>query len=220
MASVSERPSPTWTVARLRRHFGMIPEARILLRPLPGTATEKDLLKVNGRKEGLCELVDGVLLEKAVGAKESMLTCVLIHIISNFLDRNNWGIVLGADGMLRLMPGLVRAPDISFISWDRLPGGELPEQAIPPIAPDLAVEVISKGNTRKEMERKLAEYFRNGVRLAWLVYPKKRTIEVYTSPAAKIVLGNGQTLEGGEVLPGFTLPLAKLFAPRRRPNRS
>jgi Uma2 family endonuclease len=219
MATVTERPSPTWTLSRLRRYFGMIPAERILMKPAPGTATEKDLLRINNSGEHLCELVDSVLVEKAVGAKESFLACLIIHIINTYLDHHRHGIVLGADGLMRLVPGLVRPPDVSFISWDRLPGGELSDEPIPSLVPNLAIEVISKSNTRKEMERKLEEYFTTGVQLAWLVYPKKRTVEVYTSPTQKTVLGNSATLDGGDLLPGFSLPLATLFAPPRRPAR-
>lgn len=77
---------------------------------------------------------------------------------------------------------------------------------------DLAVEVISEANTKKEMERKLREYFTAGVRLVWLIYPKTRTVEVYTSATECRRVRHDQTLDGGDVLPGFELPLRKLFA--------
>jgi Uma2 family endonuclease len=78
--------------------------------------------------------------------------------------------------------------------------------------PDLAVEVLSKSNTEKEMKRKLREYFEAGTRLVWLVDPKARTVRVYTSPRKFKLLTEDQTLDGGEVLPGFELSLRKLFA--------
>ena len=207
------RPSPTWTLPQLRRHFDMIPAERILLDPPPGTATEKDLERVNGRKEHLCELVDGVLVEKAMGTKEGLLGGWLLHMLWDHLEGRDLGIALGGDAMLKLLPGLVRAPDVSFISAERLPGGELPDEAIASISPDLAVEVISKGNAKKEIERKLREYFASGTRLAWVVRPKTRTVEVYTSATDKKVLRVRQSLDGGDVLPGFRLSLARLFAP-------
>ena len=85
------------------------------------------------------------------------------------MDRNDLGFLTGSDGAVRLMPGLIRIPDISFIAWDQLPKRERPTDAIAGLAPALAVEVLSKGNTRKEMDRKVGEYFRCGVRLVWLV---------------------------------------------------
>jgi Uma2 family endonuclease len=109
------------------------------------------------------------------------------------------------------MPGKVRLPDTGFISWDRLPGREAPTDPILDLAPDLAVEILSKSNTKAEMKRKLREYFEAGVRLVWLIDPKTRTILVHTSSKASTKLAVGQSLDGGDVLPGFALPLAELF---------
>ncbi len=73
-------------------------------------------------------------------------------------------------------------PDVAFMSWDRLPGKTVPDEAIPELAPDLAIEVLSAGNTKGEMERKLKDYFFAGVRLVWYIDWRRRTAEVYTSP--------------------------------------
>jgi Uma2 family endonuclease len=213
-----KQPSPTWSLAQLRRHFGMIPAERIVLDPPPGTATEEDLIGRDKRGGPTCELVDGVLVEKAMGYEESELALELAFFIKLYLRTRKLGIVLGEAGFLRLFPGVVRAPDISFISWERVPSNELPDEAIAPFAPDLAVEVISESNTRAEMARKLREYFEGGARLVWFVYPKTRTVAVYTSVTKVRRLRHTQTLEGGDVLPGFELPLAQLFAPRRKPR--
>jgi Uma2 family endonuclease len=213
----NSHPDPTWTVARLSRYFGVPPE-RLLLHPRPGMATEDDLIYVNEHGDRLCELVDGVLVEKAMGFYEGFLAGVLLRLLGAHIDRHKLGIVVPGDANLRLFPGLVRMPDVSFISWERLPGGEVPDVPVAGLAPDLAVEVISRGNTRKEMERKLGEYFSAGVRLAWLIYPKKRTVEVYTSPLDKKVLVKDDILDGGDVLPGFSLSLGEYFAPRKAPR--
>jgi Uma2 family endonuclease len=114
---------------------------------------------------------------------------------------------------MRLAPGLVRIPDISFISWDRLPDRRVPREPIPDLAPDLAVEVISRHNTRQEMDRKLQDYFAAGVRLVWHVYHSpRREVWVYVSPTEHSVVREDETLDGGAVLPGFQLALADLFA--------
>jgi Uma2 family endonuclease len=116
------------------------------------------------------------------------------------------------------MPGLVRIPDVFFISWQRLPAHEVPSDPIPGLAPDLAVEVLSEGNTPGEMQRKLKDYFFAGVRLVWFVNPDARTVQVYTAPDQSTVLSEPQTLEGGLVLPGLRVPLQKLFT--RTPRRA
>ena len=123
------------------------------------------------------------------------------------------------DGAVRLFPGLVRIPDVAFASWARFPGGRRPKAAIPALAPDLAVEVISKGNTKAEMARKLGDYFRAGVRLVWLVEPKTRTVRVYTAADRFTVLKPGQVLDGGDVLPGFTVRVDELFPGDESLNR-
>jgi Uma2 family endonuclease len=214
MADVVTEPSTTPTVTDLLARLGNIPPHRVLLRPTPGTATEQDVIDIEAREDRLCELVDGVLVEKAMGYEESALAALLIHFLVGFVRQHDLGIVAGADGTLRLMPGLVRIPDVSFVSWDRLPGRRYPRQPIPDLAPDLAVEVLSKSNTAQEMKRKLREYFGVGVRLVWCVDPRARTVRVYTAENQSVLLTAEQTLDGGAVLPGFALPLAQLF-PRR-----
>ena len=133
-------------------------------------------------------------------------------MLNIFVRPRKLGIVTGADGAVRLFGGLVRIPDVAFASWDRFPGRKRPKVAVPELAPDLVVEVLSKGNTRAEMRRKLGEYFSAGVRLVWLVDPRKRTVRVYTSVEHSVLLKEGQSLDGGDVLPGFVLALEELFA--------
>src|SRR4051812_31261543 len=147
------------TVADLVHWLGGIPLDRIRFHPAPGTATEADVAATDDGNKRLCELVDGVLVEKAVGFFESYLAATLGASIVGFLNRQDLGIVVGAAVMLRLAPGLVRSPDVSFISWDRLPGRVIPTDPVPDLVPDLAVEVLSVSNTPAEMARKRAEYF-------------------------------------------------------------
>jgi Uma2 family endonuclease len=85
-------------------------------------------------------------------------------------------------------------------------------EPIPGLAPDLVVEVLSESNTEGEMARKRREYFTAGVRIVWLIDPEGRTVEVFVSEDQSTVLDEGQTLDGGNVLPGFTLLLGELFA--------
>ena len=176
-------------------------------------ATERDLLVAIRRSDRLYELVDGTLVEKAMGLSESMIAGQLLIEIGVFARQHDLGIPAGADGTVRLLKGLVRIPDVSFFCWDKLPGRMLPSEPIPDLSPDLAVEVLSETNTEEEMDRKLREYFLAGVRLVWVIDPRKRTAAVYTSPdAPTVTLNETEALDGGNVLPGFKLPLAELFA--------
>jgi Uma2 family endonuclease len=199
------------TIGDLLRRLGNIPAGRVRLHPYPGTATEKDVIEVLDREDRLCELVEGTLVEKPMGYEESAIACLIIMAVNMFVRPRKLGIVTGADGTIKLFAGLVRIPDVAFTSWDRLPGRKRPTVAIPLLAPDLAVEVLSKSNTRAEMNRKVGEYFDAGVRLVWLVDPKKKKVRVYTAVEQLVELKEGQSLDGGDVLPGFTLSLKELF---------
>jgi Uma2 family endonuclease len=200
---------PVRSVADLLHRLGDIPPDRVRFNPVPGTATIKDLLK--SENEG-CELVDGTLVEKTVRQEESLLAMWLGTLLNQFVIPRNLGIVTGEQGMLELHPGLVRGPDVAFISWGRMKSRRRPKDPYPRMAADLAVEVLSKSNTRSEMARKRDEYFAAGVPLVWEIDPRKRTVRVYTAPNRSTTLTAADTLDGGAVLPGFTLPLADLFA--------
>ena len=212
MAHATEPAAGTWTAADLVERFGPIPLCRIRHDPAPGMATERDVVEIHDREDRLYELVDGVLMEKTVGIYESYLAVLLARLIGNFLAETNLGIVLGDDGMMRLAPELVRIPDVSFISWDRLPERKVPRDPIADLAPDLAVEVISKSNTRQEMERKLSDYFAAGVRQVWYVYPEPHELRAYTTREQYRTFTEQQTLELEDVLPGFRLDLRTFFA--------
>lgn len=201
------------TLADLLDRLGNVPLNRIRFRPYPGTATEADVLKaLAAPRKRLCELVEGVLVEKAVGFRESGLAGFLIGLLNAFVIPRNLGVVTGADGTVRLTVGLLRIPDVAFTSWDRLPNRRWPAAPVPALAPNLAAEVLSAGNTKAEMLRKRQDYFAAGVQLVWIIDPKKRTVAVYADVDACTVLTDADMLDGGTVLPGFQLPLRDLFA--------
>jgi len=208
------------TLADLLDHLGGIAPERVRLHPAPGTATEEDVLNVHDQAGRLCELVDGVLVEKAMGFRESFLAAALIIILGNFVRPRNLGLVTAPDGMMRLAAGLVRIPDVAFISWDRLPNRRVPTAPIPALAPNLAVEVLSPGNTAREIARKCREYCAAGVQLVWLVDPETRTVVVHTTPEDSTILHEEDTLEGDMVLPGFALSVREFFAELDRQGNS
>jgi Uma2 family endonuclease len=199
------------TLADLMERLGNIPPQRVRFRPSIGGAVEKDVLEA--AKKGLvCELVDGVLVEKAMSFRESILAVALGHLLYAFVRPLNLGVVTGEQGAVRLFAGLVRIPDVAFTSWDRLPGGRVPNEPIPDLAPNLAVEVLSDSNTPGEMRRKRHDYFTAGVSVVWLADPNTRTVDVYTSETEFTHLTQADVLDGGGVLPGFQTPLRDWFA--------
>jgi Uma2 family endonuclease len=207
--------SPTLeNLADLLEHLGHVPPERIRLHPPLGTATEADVLEaLESPRKRIGELIDGVLVDKAAGYGEAFLTPYLIAISNGFVRQRNLGLVTGTGGTIRLWPGRVRIPDVAFFSWDRLPGRRRPRDPIPTLAPNLAIEVLSRSNTSAEMRRKREDYFSVGVNLVWEVDPEARTVTVYTRPEpADAVLTPTDTLDGGTALPGFTLSLRELFA--------
>jgi len=199
-------------LADVLRELGDVPVERIRMNPLPGTATERDVISILDRENRLCELVDGVLVEKPIGLRESCLAGLLIRELGNHTQEYDSGIVSAPDGTLRLAPRLVRIPDVAFIPWELLPSREYPDEPIPDLVPALAVEILSESNTPGEMRRKLKEYFLAGVILVWIVDPDRRTVDVYTAPDQRTRLAESDTLDGDPVLPGFRLPLKQLFA--------
>lgn len=197
--------------AEWMKRLGNVPLRRVRMHPPPGTATMRDVIALHDRHNRLFELVDGTLVEKVMGFRESLLAVCIAHLLKTVLDKNNLGIVAGADGMMRLLGKFVRIPDVSYISWEKLPGRKIPSKPIPDLVPDLAVEVLSEGNTEEEMERKLKEYFLAGVRLVWLVDPDRQTVEVFTAPDESRLLAEADLLTAEGVLPGFMVQVRSIF---------
>jgi Uma2 family endonuclease len=200
------------SLAERLQDLGGISADRVRSTPPPGAATLDDLIHANDHSDSLCELIDNTLVEKAVGFEASVVAAAIGALLRNFVAPRRLGIVSGADGMFRLLASSVRAPDVAFLSRDRLPGGQFPREAYPSLAPDLAVEVLSPGNTKAELMRKRIEYFHSGVRLVWIVDCRSRSVAVYTSPVDVTVLDEEATLSGGGVPPGFECGVAELFA--------
>ena len=200
------------TFADVMRRVGDVPPERIRVKPQPGSATVADVTRILDHEGKICELVDGILVEKTMGMAESMLTIYIARIMDDFVRPRNLGILLGADGTIQIRVKLVRIPDIAFIAWDRFPDRKLPKEAVPLVVPNLAVEVLSKSNTKREMAIKREEYFDAGVVLVWEVDPTTRTIDVYTSLTDKSTLTIEDILDGSPVLQGFGVPVKDLFA--------
>lgn len=195
--------------AQWHHALGDVPLERIIFNPPPGTATEADLLRLVERDGRLCELIGGTLVEKPMGFWEGQIAAQLIILLGNFVRPRSLGSIFAPDSTMRMQSGHVRLPDVSFIAKDRLPKTK---QAIPTIAPDLAVEVLSESNTSREIAMKLDEFFQSGTRLAWVIDPEPRTVAIYHDAGEPTtVLDEQGMLDGEAVLPGLSIAIAELF---------
>lgn len=203
-------PPRSETVGQLLNRLG-VPARRVLLTPPPGTATEEDLIDVLDHQDRLVELVEGTLVEKAMGFLEGRLGTILTTDLHTHARNSRTGICVGDGSPMRILLGTVRLPDVSFVSFERLPNRRVPTEPIGPFAPDFAIEILSQSNTRREMARKRREYFEGGCRLVWEIDPRKQTVRSYTSPDDYEEFGIDDTIDAGPVLKGFTVSLKKLF---------
>jgi Uma2 family endonuclease len=210
----AEAPAKYANGAEWMHALGDIPLERVVMDPAPGTATEADLLRMVEAEDRLVELIDGTLVEKPVGFDEALIASMLITLLNIFVLPRKLGSVYGPDATMRMKRNRIRLPDVSFISAARLATLPKPHPSVPSIAPDLAVEVLSKTNTRKEIAQKLQEYFESGTRLAWIVDPRKRTLAVYEGPTEQParILKENDKVSGDPVIPGFEFTLSEIFA--------
>ena len=120
-----------------------------------------------------------------------------------FVTNNDSGVVLARD------PDTVRGPDVAYWSRERMP--EPPREGYPSIPPDLVVEVLSPSDVFLNVQRKVQQYLRAEVRMVWIAIPEDRSIAVCRPGRETSILTNGETLNGEDVLPGFSCPVAELF---------
>lgn len=159
------------------------------------------------------ELVKGELIkEPPAGNIHGKRTMKLGWRLARHVEANDLGVVFAAETGFRLAsdPDTVRAPDVSFVAKTRVEEvGEF--EGFWPGAPDLAAEVISPGDSYTDVDEKVEEYLRAGTRAVWVVDPRRRTVTVYRSLADITILTECDTLEGGDVIPGFTCRVAEIF---------
>ena len=162
--------------------------------------------------EGKCEIVDGELIVSpaATSSHGSVIMRIMIPL-ANYVLANNLGEVLEGQSGSRMLNGDLFAPDISFIVLARWRPHKQAGVPFFPGAPDLIVEVLSPSDRKSVLQKKLTRCFQNGTRLAWVVDPRKRTVQVYHSPAPDKILTIDDALDGENIVPGFTLPLRQVF---------
>ena len=167
-----------------------------------------------GRNSIRLALIRGELKKMSpTGGTHGILCATIGAELIIFVREKDLGLVFGAETgfIVERDPDTVIGADVAFVSHERMKAVENLDKFLP-FAPDLAVEVLSPGNTIDEIEEKVAFYFAAGSRAVWVFNPKKRAVAVYGSPFDVRIRGEQDTLDGGEVLPGFALDLSKLFA--------
>jgi len=172
--------------------------------------TAEDLYSSPSDRRG--ELVNGVFIDMAPpGVEHGGVVGNVAWLLGAYVRPRRLGRVLVGPGcVLRRNPDTVRAPDVSFIRADRIPPGGL-SRRFREGAPDLVVEVIAPPDTRVEVETKLREWIEAEARLVWLLYPETRRVQAARSLLDRVLLTTDQILDGGDVLPGFSIRVAELF---------
>jgi Uma2 family endonuclease len=170
--------------------------------------------------EASYEVVDGQRVElEPMGAQEILLASALSHFLDRFVYQQELGqVVCEMLFLLDAARDLKRRPDVAFVSFPRWPEPTVPREEAWNVVPDLAVEIISRTNTAETVDDKIVDYFDAGVRLVWVVYPNRRRLYVYNSSHESRVLERHEELDGGDVLPGFRLPLQSLFDAVTKPQ--
>ncbi|MFN8590332.1 MAG: Uma2 family endonuclease [Thermomicrobiales bacterium] len=163
--------------------------------------------------EGEWELIDGALIPMVPsGFESSSIAARITRIIGNHVEEHDLGEVTGADGGYVIFSNrqTLRVPDVAFVRTERLPA-PAERRGFARLAPDLAVEVLSPSNRPIELFAKVEMYREAGIPLIWLVDPEEKTVTVIAAGKPTVTLHAGDTLDGGAVLPGFNVPVARLF---------
>jgi Uma2 family endonuclease len=161
-------------------------------------------------RDRLFELINGEIVEKVVTQAHGVIAARIVVRLGGFVEANKLGLVMVE--VHHKVPGdehNERIPDIAFTSSERVLKVE--HGAVPQM-PDLAVEIKSPNDRYIEMREKAAYYVANGARMVWLIFPEKRLVEVYQPVADVQILNEHDIIEGGDVLPGFSLAVKDIFA--------
>jgi Uma2 family endonuclease len=174
------------------------------------TAEELWKLPDNGKRR---ELVKGELREMPpAGSEHGAVAMNLTLPLAQYVKAHDLGIVFAAETgfFIGRAPDTVRAPDAAFVARDRIPAAGVPKRYFPG-APDLAIEVLSPGDTVDEVEEKVNDWLAGGTRLVWVVNPRRRTVTIYRPGPQISVLHESDAVSGEDVVPGFTCQVRDLF---------
>lgn len=177
--------------------------------------TGDDLLKMPSGMGERYELIDGELIALTPASFQHGLVALQIgFLLKTHTSQRKIGRVVGAETgfYTRGDKKTVRAPDVAYISYEKLPEGPLPADAYLNIAPDLVVEVVSPGDRAGEIEQKIQEWLDFGVRLVWVAYPESQRVHVFAGHSGQSrILTAPDKITGGDVLPGFEVSVSAFF---------
>jgi Uma2 family endonuclease len=157
------------------------------------------------------ELVNGELIDMGSAGMEHGGIGSYLGVLALYVRQNKLGIVCDSSTAFTLKSGNKRSPDISFVCRERLKGLSCPPRGFFQGSPDLAVEILSPGNTVEEMHEKIVEYFENETRLVWVIHPDERYVLVYHQSEPDCLLRTGDCLDGEGIVFGFSMPVSDLF---------
>ena len=160
------------------------------------------------------ELVKGALRQMTpAGFQHGALIMNISIPLGNHVKTHRLGVVCGAETGFRIgsKPDTVLAPDVAFVRQERLPSSGLPTSYWPG-APDLAVEVLSPGDTSSEVQDKVAAWLAGGTRVVWVVDPQRRVVVIHRADIAPQTLSEGDTLAGDPIVAGLHLAVSEIFA--------
>ena len=158
------------------------------------------------------ELVSGELIDMGnSGMEHGGIGSFLGGLLAICVRQHKLGFVCDSSTAFTLKTGNKRSPDVSFVSKERLKGLKRPPRGFFQGSPDLAVEILSPSNTVEEIHTKIVEYFENGTRLIWVIHPDEKYVLVYHAPEPDRLLRPQDSLEGGAIIPGFSMSVAELF---------
>ena len=175
--------------------------------------TAEELLKLP-RGRFRYELVEGELITiSPAGEEHGVIVVNVTLLLAQYVKANKLGLVYGAETGFKISssPDTVLAPDVAFVRREHITATGL-AKGYRAGAPDLAVEVMSPGDTVKEVDKKAKEWLAAGASAVWVVNPKQRTVIVYRSSQDAVTLTDSDDLGGQEVVPGFRCHVSDIFA--------
>jgi Uma2 family endonuclease len=183
---------------------------RDVTQPSALTAEDVERLSLPGKQ---VELVRGrLLVREPPGTRHGAIAAKLGYYVSDFVHRRGLGIVFAQDTGFKITrdPDTVRAPDVAFVGVER--AGRIPARGYAEVAPDLLAEIVSPDDSAAEVLAKIADWLAAGTKLVWLVDPQRSEVRVFRRDGSLTVLGEDDSLDGEDVLPGFTCPVTQIFS--------